>query len=340
MVGIGVIGAGNWGKNLVRDFSQLPDSDLRWICDASSEALGRLKRAFPAARTTKSFDEVLGDPKVQAVAVAVPVVKHFEVAKAALEAGKHVFVEKPITLHSSEAEELIEIAEDKNLRLMVGHLLRYHPAVEKLQALIRSGELGEVYYIYAQRVNLGQVRKDENAMWSFAPHDISVILHLLDSDPVQVSAMGQAYLQDSIEDVSFLTMRFPSGQMANIQLSWLDPHKVRKFTIVGSQKMVTFDDMEPTEKIRIYDKGISRNYDSYGEWISLRFGDIHIPRVDMGEPLKRECQHFLDCVRSGDRPKTDGREGLRVLRVLEAAQSSLDQGGVPVDLKSKGVLQS
>ena len=264
-----------------------------------------------------------------------PALQHYETAKLALESGKHVFVEKPMTTRVSEAEDLVEIAGRNGLTLMVGHLLVHHPAVDTLKSMINDGELGETYYLYSQRVNLGIVRTDENALWSLAPHDIAVILYLLDQDPDAVSARGESYLQRGIEDVVFVNLHFKDGKMAQLQVSWLDPHKIRKLTIVGSEKMVVFDDMESTEKIRIYDKAAEReNYESYGEAITLRFGDVVIPHIHMDEPLKLECQHFVDCVGREVKSKSDGLDGLRVVRVLQAAQRSLEQGGIPVVLES------
>ncbi len=337
MTTLGMLGVGNWGKNLLRDFAQMPDVRVAAVCDHEPKRLKVWERICPGARLTGESSEVFGDPAIEAVVIATPAVMHYELAKAALEAGKHVFVEKPLTLKVEHAVELIELARRAGRVLMVGHLLRYHPAIAKLRGMIDAGELGEVYYIYTQRVNLGSIRSDENALWSFAPHDISVILYLLGGLPDRVSARGECYIQPGIEDVVFVTMHFADRKMASIHLSWLDPHKIRKFTIVGSKKMVTFDDMEPTEKIRIYDKGFSKGYDSYGDWITVRFGDITIPRIDMAEPLKLECQHFLECVKTGKEPVTNGEDGLRVLRVLDAAQRSLDQGGVPVDLAAATV---
>jgi len=259
---------------------------------------------------------------------------HFEIAQKSLEAGKHTYVEKPLTLKAADAKALVELAEEKKLRLMVGHLLEYHPAVSFLKEMIDKGQLGQPYYMYTQRVNLGVVRQNENAWWSLAPHDISIICYLLGSEPVSVAAHGQCYLQKDIEDVVFATIKFADGKMANVHCSWLDPHKIRKMTVVGSEKMVTFDDMEATEKIRVCDKGAAIKQDittSYAEVISLRFGDIVIPKVPGGEPLALECEHFIDCVLDETPIRSDGIEGLRVVRVLEAGQKSLKSNGEPVN---------
>ena len=324
------VGAGRWGRNLVRVFDSLPDVELAVVCDVSEDIRRELKQQYPEVKVTADYGEVLANKQIQAVVLAVPAVDHYAAAKQALEAGKHVYVEKPISLSYDHARRLTELAESLSLVLMVGHLMEYHPALRLLKQLVDAGELGEILYLYSERVNLGVVRKDENALWSLAPHDISMILHLVDEEPESVSARGASYLQEGIEDVVFANLRFADGRMAQIQVSWLDPHKVRKLTVVGTQKMAVFDDMESAEKVRIYDKAAERQgYESYGESITLRFGDIVIPHVNPAEPLKLECQHFVDCVQSGDTPVSDGRDGMRVVRVLEAAQRSLRVDGAP-----------
>lgn len=322
-----VVGCGYWGKNLVRNFHQL--SSLKVCCDASESIRSRLKKEYPAVRVTDDFSSVINDHTVDAVVIATPAISHAELAVAALQAGKHVFVEKPLALSVGDAERVVAAAEQAGRFLMVGHLLQYHPAVEYLKTMITRGDLGEVYYCYAQRVNLGKLRQDENALWSLAPHDISVILYLMDEEPEEVEASGQAFLQPGIEDVVFLTMKFGSGRVAHVQVSWLDPHKERRLTVVGSKKMVVFDDMEPQEKIRIYDKGVERrpteaaSYTSYAELLMLRDGDVHIPRLPSQEPLSIECKHFVESIATGVAPKTDGENGLRVVRVLETANDRL-----------------
>lgn len=324
---IAVVGLGYWGPNLLRNFDQLPQAEVTLAVDQSDDNLAKVQRLYPHITTTSRFEDALENDDITAVVIATGAAVHYDLAKRALEAGKDVFVEKPITLELDHAEELIEIAEQNGRILMVGHLLLYHSAVQRLKEMITSGELGDVYYLYSTRVNLGQIRKDENALWSLGPHDISVILYLLDEEPVEVTARGEAYIRDGIHDVVFVTMKFPDKKTANIQLSWLDPHKVRKLTVVGSKKMATFDDMESMEKLKIYDKGAYQpDYDTFGEYISLRFGDIHIPKISGGEPLRTECQHFLDCITDRQKPASDGVNGLRVLKVLEAAQRSLDTG--------------
>lgn len=329
-VTIACVGAGNWGRNLVRVYNNLPTVNLRTICDTSAEIRQGMVAQYPGVLVQSEYASVLSDKHIDAVVLAVPAMHHFDTARQALEAGKHVYVEKPIALSYDHARQLTELAESRGLILMVGHLMEYHPALRLLRQLVDSGELGDILYLYSERVNLGVVRKDENALWSLAPHDISMILHLVDGEPESVSARGACYLQDGIEDVVFANLRFADGKMAQIQVSWLDPHKVRKLTVVGTKKMVVFDDMESAEKVRVYDKAAERQgYESYGESITLRFGDIVIPHVNPAEPLKLECQHFVDCVASGDTPLSDGRDGMRVVRVLEAAQRSLAADGAP-----------
>jgi predicted dehydrogenase len=283
-------------------------------------------------RVTDDPGQLMAAPDIDAVVVATLPGTHYELSAQALEAGKDVFVEKPMVLDRAEGQRLVQIAERAGRILMVGHLMEYHPAVLKLKAYLDAGELGSIYYVYAARVNLGKVRREENALWSFAPHDISMILYLLGDVPVQVTATGQDYLRKGIEDVAFVTLRFKNGTIAHIHVSWLDPHKIRRLTVVGDKKMAVFDDMAPAETIRIYDKGVDQDleYGTYGDSLSLRTGDILIPSVKMSEPLKLECAHFIDCVQSRETPRSDGRDGLRVVCVLQAAQRSLEQRGTPV----------
>ena len=335
MINLAIVGLGYWGPNLVRNFTQIDGCKVKVCCDLSEDNLSRAKAQHPDIETTNSYDSLLQDPEIQAIVIATSAGTHYKLAKPAMEYGKHVYVEKPLTLDVIHAEELVRLAEQNKKKLMVGHLMEYHPAVEMLKNAVEDHELGDIYYLYSQRVNLGKIRRDENALWSFAPHDISIIMYLLETEPINVSARGQAYLQDGIEDVVFLNLLFPCKIMAQIQLSWLDPHKIRRTTIVGSKKMAVFDDMEPTEMIRIYDKGVNNNanYGSFGESLSLRFGDVKIPYIKLVEPLKLECQHFIDCIRDDEQPRSDGLDGLRVVRALQAAQESLDKGGVPVNLE-------
>jgi predicted dehydrogenase len=319
---VGVVGLGYWGPNLARNFDRLRGADLAWLCDESGDALERFGRAFPSARTTSSLEDLLRDDSLDAVALATPVPTHAELAGRVLEAGKHCFVEKPLGQSVEEAERVVDVAHAAGRVLMVGHLLEYHPGVEKLSELIKSGELGDVRYIYSNRLNLGQLRRDENALWSLGAHDVSVILRLAAEEPYECRAVGESYVNPGVEDVVFCYLRFPSGLAAHLHLSWLDPHKERRFTVVGSKRMATFDDMALERKLSIYDKGFDEDYSSYGEYIA-RSGDIFSPQVPNDEPLRLECRHFLDCVRDGTEPRSGGESGLRVVRVLEALQRSL-----------------
>jgi predicted dehydrogenase len=324
---IGVVGLGYWGPNVVRNMSRV--ADLTWCCDLSAESRDRYAAQYPQARFTADFDDLLNDPELDAIAVASSVPTHHPLGMKALAAGKHVFIEKPLAASVTDARELVEAAEQADRRLMVGHLLLFHPALEAVRTLIDSGELGDVYYLYGNRVNLGQVRADENALWSLGAHDVAVMLDLVGERPVEAQARGECYVRPEIEDVVFGYLKFPSGAIAHLHLSWLDPHKMRKLTVVGSHKMVVFDDMETDRKVTIYDKSASRSpsTDSYGEYVSVRFGDISIPRIANDEPLRLECQEFVDAIREAREPRCNGREGLAVVEVLEAMQASLDDGG-------------
>jgi predicted dehydrogenase len=334
MITVAVVGVGGWGKNLARNYYEIPDCRLKYICDLDRSKLARVATQLPGTSATSDFDAVLADAEVQAVVIATPAPTHYALCKRALEHGKDVYVEKPFVLKIEHAEELIEIARHERRVLMVGHLLEYHPVVNHLRDLIHSNELGDIYYIYTQRLNLGTVRRDENALWNFAPHDVSAILYLLNREPTDVSARGQCYLQRDVEDVVFMTLNFADKAMAHVHVSWLDPHKVRKLIIVGSKKMALFDDVEGAEKLRIYDKGAAQNtdYNSFAEYVSLRFGDVVIPYVKVGEPLRLECQHFLECIRTRRQPRSDGYDGLRVVRVLDAAQQSIRRNSAPIAL--------
>jgi predicted dehydrogenase len=336
-VEVAVVGLGGWGKNLARNYAQIPDANLRYVCDLDQSKLDQAAKQYPGAQLTTDFGTLLADPALEAVVIATTAPSHFTLARQALLAGKDVYVEKPFVLEVPHADELIAHARERQRVLMVGHLLEYHPVVIKLRDMIRSGELGQVYYIYAQRLNLGTVRGDENALWNFAPHDISSILFMLGMEATDVSARGQCYLQKGIEDVVFLDINFGDRAMAHVHVSWLDPHKTRKITIVGSRKMAVFDDLDANEKLRIYDKGAQFNtdYNSYAEYVSLRFGDITVPYIKFMEPLQLECKHFLDCVRTRRTPVSDGADGLRVIKVLDAAQRSLRMNGRPVVLDAR-----
>ena len=318
---VGVVGLNYWGPNLVRNFDEL--ATLGWLCDLDGERLERLGARYPGARTTARFDEMLEDDALDAVVVATPVPTHYELAKQALEAGKHVFVEKPPAMRELEMTELVELAASRDLVLMPGHLLLYHPGVVKLKELVDSGELGEVLCVYGNRQNLGIVRTNENALWSLGVHDLSVILYLLDEDPETATAQGRDFLTPGVEDVVFCFLRFPSGKIAHMHLSWLDPHKMRKLTVVGREKMAVFDDMELERKVTVYEKSPWKRAETYGEW-QTRSGDIYIPKISTAEPLRLECAHFLELVDgNGDRGKV-ARDGARVVRALEMLTNSLD----------------
>jgi predicted dehydrogenase len=322
-VTVGQVGLGYWGKNLVRNFDEL--ADLTWLCDASPELREQFAKRFPQARMTGSFDELLADPELDAVVIATPVPTHYELAKQALEAGKHVFVEKPPAMRRVEMDELVELASARDLVLMPGHLLLYHPGVLKLKELVDSGELGDVLAVYGNRQNLGIIRQNENALWSLGVHDLSVILYLVGEEPEEAVAHGRDFLTPGVEDVVFCYLRFPSGKIAHMHLSWLDPHKMRKMTVVGSEKMAVFDDMELERKVTIYDKAPEQPSTTYGEW-RTRTGDIFSPKIPNTEPLKLECQAFLDLVAgNGDRAQV-ARDGAGVVRALEMLTESLRGG--------------
>jgi predicted dehydrogenase len=325
---VGIVGLGYWGPNLARNLNSLEGCELVWCCDASDASRANWQGAYPDARFTADFDEVLADPDLDAVAITTPVPTHAELAERALEAGKHCLVEKPLAQDTAAAERVVGLAEDRGLVLMAGHLLCYHPGVRQLADLIARGDLGDVYYLYSQRVNLGKLRADENALWSLGAHDVSVLLELAEGNPREASARGQAHVRESVEDVVFAYIRFDTGLAAHLHLSWLDPHKIRKITVVGSERMATLDDMALERKLTIWDKGFDPSADTYGEYIT-RSGAVWSPAVPNDEPLRLECEHFIDCVLTGSRPRTDGAAGVRVVRVLEALQASLEAGGTP-----------
>lgn len=337
-IGLAQVGVGYWGKNLLRNLVSLPDARLLQVCDQRSDLLARAASLAPGAAGTPHFDEILANPEVDAVVIATQTDQHFPMASAALRAGKHVFVEKPMTHTLEEAEELVAIAEGEGLQVMVGHLLLYHPAFAYVENLIRNGTLGEIYYLYSIRVNLGIVRQSENALESLGPHDLAVALQFLGERPVAVSAQGHAYLQPGIQDVAFASIYFADGKMAHLHTSWLDPHKIRKVTVVGSRQMAVIDDVQESEKVRLYDKGVSMppgegRVVDYADAMRVRSGDIHIPKIEMKEPLRLECEHFVSCVREGKRPRSDARQGLDVIRILDAARRSIQHRGASVDIE-------
>jgi predicted dehydrogenase len=339
---VAVVGAGYWGPNLVRVFAQNADVEKVTVCDIDRKRLDRMKKAHPGIDVADDLDKLLADASVDAVVVALPAALHYEATRKALLAGKHVLVEKPLASTAAEAEELCELAERGKRVLMVGHTFLFNAAVKRVKEYIDGGTLGEVYYVYGQRLNLGIVRKDVDALWNLAPHDISILLHWLgDRTPEQVSYQGASYLQPGVDDVGFLAMKFPGGVMGHIHVSWLDPGKVRRMTVVGSAKMVVYDDVSADARVQLFDKGIDRkqidtslgSFNDYAEFQLLqRAGDLLIPRVDFPEPLKEEAAHFVACCRGGVKPIADGANGLRVVRVLEAARRSRDAGGATVRL--------
>jgi predicted dehydrogenase len=323
---VAVFGYGHWGRNLVRVLHEL--GALHTVCEARADAHAEIAAKFPGVRATADVEAVLRDPANSAVVIATPAETHVQLATAALAAGKDAFVEKPLALRSSEAEKVIALARDQGRILMVGHLLRYHPAIVKLKELCAQGELGRIEYVYSNRLNLGKVRREENALWSFAPHDVSVLLHLFESMPLQVSTTGGTYLQPNIADVTVSNLLFDHGGRAHIFVSWLHPFKEQKLVVVGSKKMAVFDDVAATNKLMLFDKDIA-----------LVGGTFQVKRPEgmpvefaASEPLRNEAQHFLDCIRARRAPATDGAEGLRVLLVLQACQKSLQLNGQPVEV--------
>ena len=329
-VRLGVIGCGYWGPNLARNFNELPDSVVSYLCDVDPRRLEHLCNLYPLAGLTTDYRDVLQDPEVDAVVVATPVRTHYPLAREALLAGKHVLVEKPIATSAPEARELCALARERGLVLMVGHVFKYNAAVEGLRDLIARGDIGRVYYAYSTRVNLGLYQKDVNVMWDLAPHDISILMFLLGERPAGVSARGSFYVKEGIHDVVYLTLDFPGHVLAHLHVSWLDPCKVRRLTVVGSEKMVVYDDLEPLEKLKVYDKSVGTvpYTESFGDFqFSYRYGPIHIPHINFTEPLKVECTDFLNAILAGQPPRCDGEDGLHVVQVLEAAQASLQEGG-------------
>jgi predicted dehydrogenase len=319
---VGLAGLGYWGPNLARNFDDLPDAELAWLCEPDDDRRRRYAARFPGARTTARFEDLLEDPSVEAVVVATPVVTHADLARTALFAGKHVFVEKPIALTAEEAEGVVALAEERGLVLMPGHLLLYHPGVRKLKEIVSSGDLGRLLCVYGNRQNLGKIRRDENVLWSLGAHDLSVILDLIGEEPDETWARGESFLNRGVEDVVFAYLRFPSGVVAHMHLSWLDPHKMRKITVVGDRKMAVFDDMELDRKVTVYDKGPQEPADTYGEWLT-RTGDIWSPKIPNDEPLRLECQHFLALVRGAADSAPARANGVAVVRTLEELQRSL-----------------
>lgn len=336
---IGAIGCGYWGPNLIRNFIEIPGAQVIAVSDLQQEPLTRMMQRFPQIEVATRDYRDLFDMNLDAVVIATPPATHYAIARDCMEHGLHVLVEKPITLNSEDAESLIQVAEEHDVRLMVGHTFEYNSAVRAIKQMIQSGELGEIYYIDAIRASLGLFQTKANVVWDLAPHDISILRYFLDSDPISVNTHGSSCVQDGIEDVAYTTMIFPNNIMAHIRSSWLDPSKQRRITVVGSKKMVIYDDVEPLEKIKIYDKGVKaiRHTDTFGEFsFAYHYGDVVIPYIRFEEPLRVQCQHFLDCILEGKQPQTDGLNGMRVVQVVEAAQRSMKNGGDTVYLTQNG----
>jgi predicted dehydrogenase len=332
--GVGVVGLGYWGPNWVRNLYQSRQAQRLIACDLDQKRREHIKQLYPGVETTARFEQLLEDPTIEGLVIATPVGTHYRLARAALESGKSVLVEKPLAMSLPEAAQLVTLGRESGQVLMVGHTFLYSSPVLKVREVVESGELGEILYISSTRANLGLFQHDVNVTWDLATHDISIILGIMQRLPEAVSCQGQSHYNKRIEDVALLTLHFAENVIAFIHVSWLDPNKIRRTTVVGSRKMLVYDDTSPHEKIRIYDRGVNvhRYYDTYGEFhFSYRYGDIRIPRVEESEPLQTECDHFVDCVRHGLTPRTDGLNGLQVVSVLEAANASLRSGQmVPV----------
>ena len=336
---LGAIGCGYWGPNLIRNFVEIPDSQMIAISDLHQEPMDRIMRRYPEIETSTTDYRELFDMGLDAVVIATPPATHYGIARDCLEHGLHVLVEKPITMNSNDAAELIRLAEEKGLIVMVGHTFEYNPAVRAVKEMIQNGELGDIYYIDAIRASLGLFQTKANVVWDLAPHDISILRYLLDADPISVNTHGSSCVQEGIEDVAYTTLIFPGNVMAHIRSSWLDPSKQRRITVVGSKKMVIYDDVEPLEKVKIYDKGVKaiRHTDTFGEFsFAYHYGDVVIPYIRFEEPLRVQCRHFLECIQEGKRPQTDGLNGMRVVQVVEAAQRSLGNGGATVFMSQNG----
>jgi predicted dehydrogenase len=330
---VGVVGCGYWGPNLVRNFKGLSNCNLKAMCDVSEARLKHLRSLYSDVEGVTDFEHLLNGVGLDAVVVATPVKHHYSLAKASLLAGKHTFIEKPMASSSAECEELIEIATSKGLVLMVGHTFLYSVPVRKIVEIVQAGDIGEIRYINSRRLNLGLFRKDINVAWDLAPHDISIILHVLGEMPLAVNCQGNAHVTPGIEDVTNISLTFGQKRFATIQSSWLEPRKIREMTIVGTRRMIVYDDLQTNEKIRIYDVRVERppHYDTFADFhYSYHYGDSYIPHLKQEEPLKAECQHFLDCIEQGSRPLTSGFEGLKLVKILEAASESLRNQGAPV----------
>jgi predicted dehydrogenase len=338
MIGIGVIGCGYWGPNLIRNFNSQAGADLIAISDLDENRLNTVGLLYPNTRKTTDYRDLINDPAIDAVVVATPMSTHFDLGMEVLAAGKHLFVEKPMATNSEDCRTLIKTAADNDLKLMVGHTFVYSPPVRMIKQLLDDGELGDIYYVNISRVNLGIFQKDANVIWDLAPHDVAMLIFLFGAEPVAVSATGHCYVQKElgVEDVAFVTLEYPGGKLVNIHVSWLDPNKIRTCTFVGSRKMLVYDDVSPSEKIRVYDKGVDvqPHYEGFGEFQLLyRSGDIFLPHVDTYEPLKSQATHFLEFIQGKVVCQSDGTHGLKVVEVLEAACQSLKDDGRRISLE-------
>lgn len=343
MINIGIIGCGYWGPNLIRNFSQIKDCKVVYCCDLDENRLKHIKEKYPPVKTTKNYEDILKDKNIDAVAIATPVHTHFKIAKDALLSKKHVLIEKPLTDNSKDSEELIKVSRQNDRVLMVDHTFEYTPAVNKIKELIEKGELGDIFTIDMIRVNLGLFQKDINVIWDLAPHDISILNYILKSLPLSVRAIGESFIQEKIEDDARLILKYPNKVLANIHLSWLDPCKTRRTTIVGNKKMLVYEDTEPLEKIKIYDKGVTiqknnlpkdKYYDTFEEFqLVYRSGEVYSPKLASTEPLNVMCRHLIDCIQNNKTPRSDGLSGLRVVKIIETAQQSLKEDGKEIKIK-------
>jgi predicted dehydrogenase len=339
MLNVAVIGCGYWGPNLIRNFNSLSECDVKIVCDANEDRLAHMEKLFPHISTTCEADEIISDSSIDAVVIATPVSLHYELAKKSLLAGKHTFIEKPMASTVAECKELLDLAQASKLTLMVGHTFIYSPPVRKIKEIVESGDLGEIQYVSSRRLNLGLLQKDINVTWDLAPHDISIILHVLKDTPVSVNCQGKAHVAEGVEDVCNMTINFSNGGFCIIQSSWLDPNKIREMTFVGEKRMLVYNDLEPIEKIKIYDKRVEKppHYDTFADFhYSYHYGDMYSPYLKQFEPLKEECQHFLDCIKTQGKSLSCGLEGLKVIQILTAASESLKQNGAAVPIGDLG----
>ena len=338
LIKIGVVGCGYWGPNLVRNFNLLPECQLKMMCDTSEERLQHLKSLYPDVQRATNYEFMLNGIGLDAVVIATSVKWHFPMAKASLLAGKHTFIEKPMASSSAECEELIDIAKKKGLVLMTGHTFLYSPVVRKIKEIVDQGDIGDIRYICARRLNLGLFQKDINVAWDLAPHDISIIQHIMGEPPIAINCRGCAHITPGVEDVTMICLSFSKQRTAIVHNSWLDPRKIREMTIVGSKRMIVYDDVAPLEKIRVFDARVETppHYDTFAEFqYAYHYGDVYVPYVKQEEPLRSECQHFLECIKNGTEPLTDGKNGLELVRILEASSKSLRLGGAPVEFSSR-----